>query len=481
MRVRHRIPSIFSLSMVDVLCCALGCVILLWLLNLREAKEHEDGAAEQLAKASRERDRTRDLLAAARAERGEVYRLITDMEDEQSALRRRLASQEESARDLAARLDASARRAAGLERDLKGAQTTAALVPGLRARLKTAQDHSAEEEGKRRVLEAELAQRLDELRETGKTLAGRDRDLAEARSYRDRWEAAQARVLALERELAQRLNELRETGKVLAGRDRDLAEARSYRDRWEAARARVLALERELAQANRNLGSAERENKTLRSQADRVRSAADNRFAGIAPTGRRVVFLVDMSGSMKLLDLDTPAPGKWQEVRQTVVRLMRSLPDLEKFQVIVFAERARYLLGGPGRWLDYDARTSPGQVLRALAALEPDGGTNVYAAMEAAFALRDQELDTIYLLSDGLPDRGEGLAAERAATLQDVAVLTQYIRRKLKTEWNRPRAEAPARVRINTIGFFYESPDVGAFLWALARENDGGFVGMSKP
>ena len=37
------------------------------------------------------------------------------------------------------------------------------------------------------------------------------------------------------------------------------------------------------------------------------------------------------------------------------------------------------------------------------------------------------------------------------------------------------------RVRINTIGFFYESPDVGAFLWALARENEGSFVGMSKP
>jgi hypothetical protein len=37
------------------------------------------------------------------------------------------------------------------------------------------------------------------------------------------------------------------------------------------------------------------------------------------------------------------------------------------------------------------------------------------------------------------------------------------------------------RVRLNCIGFFYESPDVGAFLWAMSRENDGSFVGMSKP
>ena len=54
------------------------------------------------------------------------------------------------------------------------------------------------------------------------------------------------------------------------------------------------------------------------------------------------------------------------------------------------------------------------------------------------------------------------------------------MRTALKTRWNAPLVGRP-KVRINTIGFFYESPDVGAFLWALARENDGSFVGMSKP
>ena len=37
------------------------------------------------------------------------------------------------------------------------------------------------------------------------------------------------------------------------------------------------------------------------------------------------------------------------------------------------------------------------------------------------------------------------------------------------------------RVRINTVGFFFDSPDVGAFLWAMAREHEGSFVGMSRP
>ena len=42
-------------------------------------------------------------------------------------------------------------------------------------------------------------------------------------------------------------------------------------------------------------------------------------------------------------------------------------------------------------------------------------------------------------------------------------------------------ASEGSRVRINSIGFFYQSPNVGAFLWNLSRENDGSFVGMSKP
>ena len=62
MRIRHRVPSIFSLSMVDMLCCALGCVILVWLLN---AKQAEDTAAEQ--RGDRRGDGARGSRSARRA------------------------------------------------------------------------------------------------------------------------------------------------------------------------------------------------------------------------------------------------------------------------------------------------------------------------------------------------------------------------------------------------------------------------------
>ena len=59
---------------------------------------------------------------------------------------------------------------------------------------------------------------------------------------------------------------------------------------------------------------------------------------------------------------------------------------------------------------------------------------------------------------------------------QRTEYLSKHIRQTLRTVWNPERAGK--RVKINSVGFFFESPDVGAFLWALAREHEGQFVGM---
>src|SRR5262249_15312317 len=71
MRTRHRIPTIFNLSMVDVLCCALGCVILMWLLNFREAKRRAEDAgqtAARLAAVTKDADAVRARLLATEDE-----------------------------------------------------------------------------------------------------------------------------------------------------------------------------------------------------------------------------------------------------------------------------------------------------------------------------------------------------------------------------------------------------------------------------
>jgi hypothetical protein len=446
MRVRHRIPSIFNLSMVDLLCCALGCVILLWLLNLRNAKNHEEEAAKQQDDLSR-------LLDSARGEREEAYgqlavlaSQLAEMEDTRDALKRQLAAARRMTDDLDAKYRAAVGRGSDLEDKVRAGMrldaTRRAALAELENKLKAAG-----------VTEADL---LEKLKAGNTRLLTLDADMARARR---RLLDEEARIRTLEKDLSARGDDLG----TLKGR---LAVAEAEKDALEA-----------------RVGDLRNGMRVARAEALRLKTAAENRFAGITLTGKRVMFLVDMSGSMDSVDEKTPAPTKWPEVRNTVARLMRSLPELEKFQVIVFAEKASFLMGQDGEWIDYEARTSPDSVVEALAKIKPDGGTNMSAAMEAAFRLRATGLDTVYLLSDGLPNEGDGLPSNPGRVLSEAEktdILSKYIRNKLKTTWNAPRP-GEKQVRINAIGFFYESPEVGAFLWALSRENDGSFVGMSKP
>jgi hypothetical protein len=235
---------------------------------------------------------------------------------------------------------------------------------------------------------------------------------------------------------------------------------------------------KDLEAAKLALAAVERDKSALVRKA----AAAENRFAGITLTGKRVIFLVDMSGSMEMVDENTLDPDKWPIVCETVARIMRSLPDLREYQVIIFSDRFRYAFGNDGRWLTYDAETSPKKVADGLKAIKPKGGTSMYTAFEEVFRFREAGLDTVYFFSDGLPNIGAGLPADAAklTETQKGEILAKHIRAKLKSSWNRP-IPGQARVRINCIGFFFESPDLGAFLWALAREHDGSFVGMSRP
>ena len=261
----------------------------------------------------------------------------------------------------------------------------------------------------------------------------------------------------------------------------DLAAARRTADELTAARGTIRDLTQKASDANATVIDLQGQKAKLADKLDKLQAEADARFAGIALTGRRVCFVVDMSGSMKLLDEKTPAADKWPGVVDTVGRVMRSLVELDTYQVVLFSRDAAYLFGS-GDWQAYRGEESVRRVTDALRKVEPKGDTNLHAAFDLAFRLRPGGLDTVYLFSDGLPTSGPGLTPAEEKGLPDAArteKLSRAVRSTLHDDWNRPRAGQ--RVRVNAVGFFYESPEVGAFLWALARENDGSFVGMSRP
>jgi hypothetical protein len=480
MATRHRIPTIFNLSMVDVLCCALGCVILLWLLNLREAKQQTEAAGHSSQLLAESDQHLRDVSARLQAtadERERLARLAADTEKERDTLREGLAAARARLTDLDKTVATLRQQYADaqdrLARKVKEQDTLAKELAAVRKQASEAEMLVREKEGQART----AARNADNLMER---LLDLDARLKKARAeadlvpeLRDKLAAAEAGRAALQKDIEVRTRDLAAAGKKI--QDEGDAQRRLEQE--------VAALNRQLADANRSAAALRDDKRALTEQVSRARADAENRFAGIALTGKRVVFLVDMSGSMELVDDNTPAPDKWVGVRQTLAKIMKSLPDLEKFQVILFSNQVSFPLGKDGQWLDFDRVTSTGQAAEALARTKPRGNTNMYAGFEAAFRYRSQGLDTVYFLSDGLPNIGAGLDPEAARRLTETErgeILGKHIRRVLKTQWN-PSQPGRPRVRINAIGFFYESPDVGAFLWALARENDGSFVGMSKP
>jgi hypothetical protein len=451
MATRHRIPSIFTLSMVDVLCCALGCVILLWLLNLRQARQ----SGSELTDTQKWLEEEKLALRAKRAEAEE--------------LTSKLASALHDRDDLAAKLRAAKKSLAAIESELASLKDER---DSLQADLTRSKKVGADAQKRGNDLELMLKKKETEAQASARSVRELEIMLKDAE---DRSKKLRLRGDDLEKDLALR-------GKELAGSNKSLTELENLRIKLTRDLA---ARDKELATATLSLDRAREDKVSLIKQAGRLKSEMESRFAGIALTGKKVVFLVDMSGSMELVDPRTADPNKWVGVRETLTKVMKSLPSLEKYQVILFSDKVLYPLGKEGEWFDYEGVANADSVLKTLAEpkFKPKGGTNMYAAFDAAFRYRASGLDTIYLLSDGLPNQGEGITAEQKANLGEIEkgeILGKYIRKTLANDWNRPLERRP-KVRINAIGFFYESPDVGAFLWALARENDGSFVGMSKP
>jgi predicted nucleic acid-binding Zn-ribbon protein len=440
--------------MLDVFCCALGCVILLWVLESLSSTEHGKKAKAALSDLSA----TRADLLSTRTDLDQTKRkLNAEVDDLRGKLAAMLAEiQDKDAQLLKANTDLS---------DSKKALTVSA------ANIAALEDEMQKKEKKALELLADLAKLRTAEVNLKKLLRQQEmafEDLESAKKKAD-----------------DKLADLDAKFRALQKESVDAAAARAMANKAEeeltTARGTIKDLKKQLDDVNANIIDLQGEKRKLADKLDRLRIDSDSRFAGIAMTGKNVVFMVDISGSMKLIDEKTPDPNKWPGVIETIAKVMRSIPDLERYQVVVFSRNARFLLG-TSDWQAYKGEASVNAVIDALKDTTPGGDTNLYSGFEQTFRLRDQGLDTVYLFSDGLPTSGPGLTPDQERTFteaQRIEGLSKHLRTTLKYTWN--RAINGRRVKINAVGFFYESPELGAFLWSLARENDGSFVGMSKP
>ena len=139
----------------------------------------------------------------------------------------------------------------------------------------------------------------------------------------------------------------------------------------------------------------------VRRSAAQARTRA--RFYGLPITSDCITLVIDTSGSMNDLASQTTrqdARTRIEVARQELLGLLEELPESTRLNIIFFNSGVHTWRRGI---LDLDRR----QAASAAAFVESrtaGGATNLYGAVERA--LEDDEVDTIYLLTDGEPTTG---------------------------------------------------------------------------
>jgi hypothetical protein len=167
-------------------------------------------------------------------------------------------------------------------------------------------------------------------------------------------------------------------------------------------------------------------------------------YFDIPLVSRRIVFLIDVSGSMKAPIGTDRKRTRLDEAKDQLRRVVEALPESHEFNVIVF-ETGVHAQFDRLHKADADSKT---RTLDAMKVLRPAGGTNIYDALELAY--RDAAVDTIYLLTDGDPTAGK---------VVDPGIVGDEVRR-----WNLRR-----QVVIHSIAVGQESP----LLRRIATESGG--------
>lgn len=487
MRVRHKQPTLVSMWMLDVFCCALGCVTLLFLLNSRMAGDEAEKNRAALVDLAESRKKLTTALTDLEATKlklnSEVQELTTQLaavRTEKSDLARRLGIARDEAKSTQALLDSKtvALNAAQAKIDVTAKELALAAVKAA-----DADDLLRKRQKEADILAKKLTESMTASDELARLLRKKDDERAvmvkQTADMQRMLDDLDARLLASRKEL----DATSAAAKLAAAKAADelAAMKKVGGNDLAAARGQVKDLLKKIDEANATIIDLQGDKARLADKYDRFQKDIEARFAGIVTSGKRIVFVVDISGSMAKKDAEHADPTKWPIVVETVGKVMRSIVGLEKYQVVVFSSSARWLFGD-GEWQTYSAK-SVDDVTSALLRVKPYDDTNLYAGLEQAFKLRASGLDAVYVFSDGLPTSGPGLTSAQQGGLKEIErseILGRHIRKTLDEDWNRQQS-GRTRVKVHAIGFFFESPDVGAFLWAMARENDGSFVGMSRP
>lgn len=115
----------------------------------------------------------------------------------------------------------------------------------------------------------------------------------------------------------------------------------------------------------------------------------------------RIAFLVDHSGSMGARVGTDRKRNRLIAAKEQLKRVITGLPKTHKVNVLPFESKVSQVW----RELKTLGKGNRNELLEKVAKIKLAGGTNTYGVIMAA--MQDPEVDTIYLLTDGIPTAGE--------------------------------------------------------------------------
>jgi len=174
-------------------------------------------------------------------------------------------------------------------------------------------------------------------------------------------------------------------------------------------------------------------------------------YYGIPLASKRVAFLIDVSGSMKAKIGTGRKRSRLDGAKQQLGQVIEKMAKDYEFNVITYQTTVRPVWGGLRR----AAGKNKAEMQATALQLKAGGGTNIYGALEQAFA--DPDVDTVYLLSDGEPSGG---------LINDIDEIGDAVRR-----WNYQR-----QVIIHGIAIGKKS----RLLKRLADESGGQYVVVNR-
>jgi von Willebrand factor type A domain/HEAT repeats len=183
-------------------------------------------------------------------------------------------------------------------------------------------------------------------------------------------------------------------------------------------------------------------------------------FYGIRSSSKRVVFCLDVSGSMEwsLAGQNEKGPPRLDKAKQELLQALNGLPEDAQFTIVVYSSDVR-------TWkksLEPASAKNKASAQKFVEDLKPEGATNIFDALVTAMEIaappakgRDPGADTIFFMTDGQPTHGKLIDPHQ--------IIDEVTRR------NRVLG-----VTLHTVGVSKEQNS--AFLLNLAKRNGGRYV-----